>query len=322
MSDSGDTTTGTTTNSTTEKPNIAALAERLTSIVGKENVYLDEPMSAHTTFAVGGPADIYVVPDTLSRVRVIIDACREFMCDYFIIGRGSDLLVSDAGYRGVIIGMADALDDLMVEGERIIAQAGVTLFDAAEMACALSLTGMEFACGIPGSVGGAAFMNAGAYDGCMSDIIESVKALTPAGDIITLTNEELEFGYRASRISREGLVALEVTFLLQEGDEAAIRAKMNDFTERRNAKQPLELPSAGSTFKRPEGHFAGKLIMDAGLQGYRVGGAEVSTMHAGFVVNVGGASAADVHAVIEHVQAEVLRHFGVTLEPEVRFLGE
>lgn len=302
-----------------DKPSLAA---RLVSIAGEDNVYFDEPMSEHTTFAIGGPADIYVVPDTLERVRVLIDTCREFGSDYFVLGRGSDVLVSDAGYRGVIIGMADALDDLTVEGERVIAQAGVSLSDAAEMACALSLTGMEFACGIPGTVGGAAFMNAGAYDGCMADIIESARVLTPEGEILTLSNEELELGYRSSRISKEGLVVLEVTYLLHEGNEAEIRAKMDDLTERRMAKQPLELPSAGSTFKRPEGYFAGKLICDAGLQGYRVGGAEVSTKHAGFVVNVDHATAADVHGVIKHVQEEVQRQFGVHLEPEVRFLGE
>ncbi|WP_028263418.1 UDP-N-acetylmuramate dehydrogenase [Atopobium fossor] len=299
-----------------------SLAERLVSIAGEDNVYFDEPMSEHTTFAIGGPADMYVVPDTLDRVRVLIDTCREFGAHCFVLGRGSDVLVSDKGYRGVIIGMADALDDLTVEGERVIAQAGVCLSDAAEMACALSLTGMEFACGIPGTVGGAAFMNAGAYDGCMADIIESARVLTPEGKIITLSNEELDLGYRSSRISKEGLVVLEVTYLLHEGNESEIRAKMDDFTQRRESKQPLELPSAGSTFKRPEGYFAGKLIMDAGLQGYRVGGAEVSTKHAGFVVNIDHATAADVHSVIQHVQDEVMRQFGVCLEPEVRFLGE
>ena len=189
------------------------------------------------------------------------------------------------------------------------------------MACELGLSGLEFACGIPGSVGGACFMNAGAYGGCVADVLESVRCLMPDGTQQSLPVEELALGYRASRVRDEGLVVLSATFRLHEGDQDDIRARMDDFTQRRRKKQPLELPSAGSTFKRPEGHFAGKLISDAGLKGYAHGGASVSTKHAGFVVNNGGATAADVHAVIRHVQDEVERQFGVRLEPELRFLG-
>lgn len=298
-----------------------AFNQRIVSIAGQDNVWFDEPMSEHTTFQIGGPAALYVAPDTPERVRVLVQTCKEFGVPYFILGRGSDLLVADKGWAGCIICLADALDDVLVEDTRLIAQAGTTLRDASEMACALGLSGLEFACGIPGTVGGAVFMNAGAYGGQISDIISSADVLTPEGDIITLTADELDLGYRHSRVADESLVVLSATFELVPDTEEAIRARMDDFTQRREEKQPLELPSAGSTFKRPEGYFAGKLIMDAGLQGYRSGGAEVSTKHAGFVVNIDHATAADVRAVISHVQETIYAKEGVKLEPEVRFLG-
>lgn len=300
----------------------SALVARLERAMGPGDVLLDEPMSNHTTFKVGGPADVYVTPDSPERVISAVKICRELDVPYFVVGRGSDLLVGDKGFRGVIICTADAFDDLLVDGERMVCQAGVTLTDAAEMACALGLTGLEFACGIPGTVGGAVFMNAGAYDGQIADVLEEARVLMPDGEVLDLKNEELELGYRTSRVNTEGLIVLSATFRLTPGDEEAIRARMDDLTERREARQPLELPSAGSTFKRPEGYFAGKLISDAGLQGYRVGGAEVSQKHAGFVVNVDNATAADVRAVIAHVQDEVERLNGVRLQPEVRFVGE
>ena len=300
----------------------SALVARLERAMGPGDVLLDEPMCNHTTFKIGGPADVYVTPDSPDRVVSAVNICRDLGVPYFILGRGSDLLVGDKGYRGVIICMADAVDDLLVDGERMVCQSGVTLSDAAEMACALSLTGLEFACGIPGTVGGAVFMNAGAYDGQISDVLEEARVLTPDGEVLDLKNDELELGYRTSRVNTDGLVVLSATFRLSRGDEEAIRARMDDLTARRENRQPLELPSAGSTFKRPEGYFAGKLISDAGLQGYRVGGAEVSKKHAGFVVNVDNATAADVRAVITHVQDEVERLNGVRLQPEVRFVGE
>ena len=296
------------------------LAWRLRSIVGEENVLVDEPMSEHTTFEVGGPADLFVTPEDIDEVREVVSAVRESGENYFLLGRGSDLLVSDAGYRGVIIAL-ECLMGVSVEGDEMCCQAGVDLREASEMACELGLSGLEFACGIPGSVGGACYMNAGAYDGCMADVLKEVRVLPSAGDVCDLGVDELDLGYRHSRIADEGLVVLSATFALARADGEKIRQKMDDLTHRREEKQPLDLPSAGSTFKRPEGHFAGKLITDAGLRGYQVGGAAVSKKHAGFVVNVGGATAADVHAVIEHVQAEVERQFGVRLEPEVRFLG-
>ena len=292
----------------------SALVARLERAMGPGDVLLDEPMCNHTTFKIGGPADVYVTPDSPDRVVSAVNICRDLGVPYFILGRGSDLLVGDKGYRGVII--------CMVDGERMVCQSGVTLSDAAEMACALSLTGLEFACGIPGTVGGAVFMNAGAYDGQISDVLEEARVLTPDGEVLDLKNDELELGYRTSRVNTDGLVVLSATFRLSRGDEEAIRARMDDLTARRENRQPLELPSAGSTFKRPEGYFAGKLISDAGLQGYRVGGAEVSQKHAGFVVNVDNATAADVRAVITHVQDEVERLNGVRLQPEVRFVGE
>ena len=300
---------------------LRGLAWRLRSIVGEEKVLEAEPMSRHTSFRIGGPADLYVVPEDVEELRDVLAVCRDEGVPHFVLGRGSDLLVSDEGYRGVIIAMAEDLVNVSVDGTQMTCQAGVTLKEAAEMACELGLAGLEFACGIPGSIGGACFMNAGAYGGSMSDVLASVRVVMPDGSMATIPKDELALGYRSSRIRTDGLVVVSATFDLEPKDPAQIRATMDDLTRRREEKQPLELPSAGSTFKRPEGHFAGKLIMDAGLQGWRSGGAEVSTKHAGFVVNVGDATAADVHAVIEHVQDEVMRQFGVRLEPEVLFLG-
>ena len=294
---------------------------RLRAIVGEENLLVNEPMSEHTTFEIGGPADFYVIPEDFDEVRDVIAACKDADVDYFVLGCGSDLLVSDEGYRGVIVAVADGLVGVSVEDDEICCQAGVGLREASEMACELGLSGLEFACGIPGSVGGACFMNAGAYGGCMADALKEVRVLLPDGSVVDVPAGELDLGYRKSRIADEGWVVLSATFGLNPGDPEKIRATMDDLTHQREEKQPLELPSAGSTFRRPEGHFAGKLITDAGLKGYQSGGAAVSKKHAGFVVNVGGATAADVHAVIEHVQDEVERQFSVRLEPEVRFLG-
>ncbi|WP_314026573.1 UDP-N-acetylmuramate dehydrogenase [Olsenella uli] len=300
---------------------LQALTWRLRQIVGEDGVLVDEPMSAHTTFEIGGPADLFVIPDDIEEACEAIAACREAGEECFVLGCGSDLLVSDEGYRGVVIALSDGLLNVSVEGEEMTCQAGVSLREASEMACELGLAGLEFACGIPGSVGGACFMNAGAYGGCIADILSSVCALMPDGSLANIPVGKLALGYRKSRVRDEGLVVLSATFRLREGRPEDIRARMDDLTQRREEKQPLDRPSAGSTFKRPEGHFAGKLITDAGLKGYQHGGAGVSSKHAGFVVNLGGATAADVRAVISHVQDEVERQFGVRLEPEVRFLG-
>lgn len=298
-----------------------SLAQRLAQIVGEENVLLDEPMSEHTTFKIGGPAEIFVIPDDPDEVAEVLEAIRKAGAPYFVLGCGSDLLVSDEGYHGVIISLTQGLIGVNVDGKEMSCQAGVGLKEASEMACELGLSGLEFACGIPGSIGGACFMNAGAYDGCIADVLKSVRVLLADGSVTTIAVDDLGLGYRKSRIADEGMVVLSATFALKKDDSEEIRERMDDLTRRREEKQPLELPSAGSTFKRPEGYFAGKLISDAGLKGWRSGGAAVSEKHAGFVVNVDGATAEDVRAVISHVQDEVERQFGVRLEPEVRFLG-
>ena len=297
------------------------LAHRLMQIVGEDNVLVDEPMSEHTTFKIGGPADLFVTPDDADEIAEVLEACRAAEVPYFVLGCGSDLLVSDEGYRGVIISLTEGLVGVTVDGKEMSCQAGVGLREASEMACELGLSGLEFACGIPGSIGGACFMNAGAYGGCIADVLKSVRVLLADGSVDTLGVDELNLGYRKSRIADEGMVVLSATFALKKGEPEEIRATMDELTRKREEKQPLEMPSAGSTFKRPEGYFAGKLITDAGLKGWQSGGAAVSKKHAGFVVNVGDATAADVHAVIEHVQDEVERQFGVRLQPEVRFLG-
>lgn len=283
-------------------------------------IRLDEPMSAHTTFGVGGPADVFVTPSSVDELVAAVGACRRLHVPHFVLGKGSDLLVSDEGYRGVIIATTE-LRGVEVHGQQLICEAGATLSSVAKKALGASLTGFEFASGIPGSIGGACFMNAGAYGGSMSDVLVSVDVLTPEGDLRTIAADELELGYRTSRIRTDDLVVLRATLQLEQGEADAIRARMVELKRQRNEKQPLEYGSAGSTFKRPEGYFAGKLIMDAGLKGYTVGDACVSTKHSGFVVNLGHATAADVCAVISHVQDEVMRQFGVALEPEVRFLG-
>lgn len=300
---------------------LESLAWRLRAIVGEENVLVDEPMSEHTTFKVGGPADLYVIPDDSEEIRDVLRECEESGVPHFVLGYGSDLLVSDEGYRGVIIALGDDLVGVTVEDDEMTCEAGVGLKEASEMACELGLSGLEFACGIPGSVGGACYMNAGAYGGCMADVLKCVRVLRADGTQDTLDVDELDLGYRHSRIADEGMIVLSATFDLHHGNPEKIRETMDELTRQREEKQPLDLPSAGSTFKRPEGFFVGKLVTDAGLRGYQSGGAAVSKKHAGFVVNVDHANAADVHAVIEHVQDEVERQFGVRLEPEIRFLG-
>lgn len=306
---------------------LSFLLDELAAIVGIDAVRADEPMSAHTTFRVGGPADLFVSPASEDELVAVVRACRKAKVSHFLLGCGSDLLVGDGGYRGVMVDCARALDDIVLLGDvrgpcQLVCQAGAALIDASRLAASLGLTGLEFACGIPGSVGGAVFMNAGAYNACTAEVLEGVRCLMPDGSLEDIPADDLAFGYRTSRVRTGGLVVLRATFSLRPGDPDAIRARVAELTRSREAKQPLELPSAGSTFKRPEGHFTGKLITDAGLRGYRSGGAAVSTKHAGFVVNVGGATAADVCAVISHVQDEVSRQFGVRLEPEIRLVGD
>ncbi len=296
--------------------------KKLIEIAGSEQVCTDEPMKQHTTFRIGGRADYFVSPTETEQIRKVIELCRRENMPWYVIGNGSNLLVSDHGFRGVIIRLFKNYAGLRIEGEQIFVQAGALLSRTANAALQEGLTGFEFAAGIPGTIGGAMVMNAGAYGGEMKDITESVTVLTPEGELLTLKREELEMGYRTSLIARKGYLVLEAVLKLTRGNQEQIKEKMADLRQRRISKQPLEYPSAGSTFKRPQGYFAGKLIMDAGLRGFQVGGAQVSEKHCGFVVNTGDATAEDVLELIRQVSAKVRALEGVTLEPEVRLLGE
>ena len=298
------------------------LYQKLTEWMPEERVKKEEPMRLHTTFRVGGPADLFVSPNSVEEVRKVTALCREEGVPYYIMGNGSNLLVSDQGYRGVIIQFYKEMNDISVEGTLLRAQAGALLSAVANRALSESLTGFEFAAGIPGTLGGACVMNAGAYGGEMKDVLKAVTVLTQEGEVLTLSNEELELGYRTSVIARKHYIVLEAEIALSEGKKEEIQAVMDDLKERRITKQPLEYPSAGSTFKRPEGYFAGKLIQDAGLRGFQVGGAQVSEKHCGFVINKDHATEAEIAELIRQVSEKVEAQFGVKLEPEVKRLGE
>lgn len=298
------------------------IENKFCNCLGSDNVKQQEPMSRHTTFRIGGPADFYLCPHSTKEVQEIVEICKEEKLPYFVLGNGSNLLVSDRGYRGVVIQLWKNFSDITVKDCCIQAKAGALLSKVAAEALEAGLTGMEFVSGIPGTIGGAAFMNAGAYGGEMKDIIKSVKVLDTQGEARVLPKEELKMGYRTSIVKEKGYTVLSVELELTRGNQEEIRNTMEDLKERRTSKQPLEMPSAGSTFKRPEGYFAGKLIMDSGLRGFSVGGAQVSEKHCGFVVNKGGATAMDVLNLIREVQRRVKEQFGVDLETEVRFLGE
>lgn len=298
------------------------LGKKLLSILKEEQVKKDEPMKSHTTFRVGGPADYFVTPQTAEEVAKVIEACIQEKVPYYIVGNGSNLLVSDKGYEGVIIQIYKQMNQVKVEGAQIHAQAGALLSMIAKRALDAELTGFEFAAGIPGTLGGACVMNAGAYGGEMKDVLKSVTVLTGKGEVKTLAKEELELGYRTSAIAKKGYIVLEAVLELQKGEKEKIQAVMDDLKERRVTKQPLEYPSAGSTFKRPEGYFAGKLIQDAGLRGFQVGGAQVSEKHCGFVINKDQATASDVMNLMNQVSDKVYEEFGVRLQPEVKRLGE
>lgn len=296
--------------------------DKLTSVIAKERVYVDEPMSRHTTFRVGGPADFFVTPKAKEEVRDVICICKEAGMPYYIIGNGSNLLVSDAGYRGVIVQIYKEMNEVKVEGDLVKAQAGALLSGIAAKALGAELSGFEFASGIPGTIGGACVMNAGAYGGEMKDVLESVTVLTGEGKIIELGRNELELGYRTSVIAKKGYIVLGAVLKLERGDGEKIKTYMDELKEKRVTKQPLEYPSAGSTFKRPEGYFAGKLIQDAGLRGFQVGGAQVSEKHCGFVINRDHATSADICNLMNQVSEIVFEKFGVRLEAEVKKIGE
>ncbi len=293
----------------------------LLQATGAERIRSQEPMGRHTTFRVGGPVEYYLTP-TREELADVVQICREWEVPFLLIGNGSNLLVSDQGISGAVIEIGKEMDKIRVEGERIVVQAGALLSRTAHRALEAGLTGMEFAAGIPGCVGGAVVMNAGAYGGEMKDIIESVTVLTSEGREKRLSLEELELSYRHSSIIQNHYIVLEAELLLKEGDPDKIRDRMEELKAKRLEKQPLEYPSAGSTFKRPEGYFAGKLIMDAGLRGFQIGGAAVSEKHCGFVINKEAATASDIYRLIQEVQKEVQRQFGVWLEPEVKMVGD
>ena len=298
------------------------LYNELLKIMSEEQVNTEEPMKNHTTFRVGGPAEFFVMPRTAEEVKKVIDLCRRESFPYYIIGNGSNLLVSDQGYRGVVLQIYKEMSYIEVEENVVVAQAGALLSAIANKALENGLTGFEFAAGIPGTLGGACVMNAGAYGGEMKDVLEEVTVLTEEGEVLTIPKENLELGYRTSIIARKGYTVLEARIQLRGGEKEAIKSLMEELKDKRVSKQPLEYPSAGSTFKRPEGYFAGKLIQDAGLRGFSVGGAQVSEKHCGFVINRENATAADVAELMRQVSARVEEEFGVKLEPEVKRLGE
>ena len=297
------------------------LYNALSSVLGSGNIRRNELLSHHTYTKLGGKADIAIFPRTIQDVKHAVDLVRSTATALTVLGNGSNVIVTDEGIRGVTM-ILTGLDEIRREGKRVIADCGAPIIGVSNFAYAQSLTGLEFACGIPGSVGGAVYMNAGAYGGEVSDVLVSALVLTRDGETLERRNDELDLSYRHSNVEENGDIVLQATFALDCGDPVAIRAKMDELTFLRTSKQPLEYPSCGSVFKRPPGYFAGKLIQDAGLQGLRIGGAEVSTKHAGFIVNVNDATASEYIQVIEAVQAAVKEKFGVALEREVRIIGD
>ncbi|ETA79966.1 UDP-N-acetylmuramate dehydrogenase [Youngiibacter fragilis] len=295
--------------------------KKLEEILDKNEILVDEPMRNHTYFEIGGTADIIAIPNTIEKLVSVIKLMKEEEVPLFLIGNGSNLLVKDGGIRGCVL-KTEAIRRISCDGDRITAECGALLKDISDAALDASLAGFEFACGIPGTLGGAVFMNAGAYDGEMSFVLESARVLTRDLEVVTLKNGDLEMGYRTSAVKSNGYVVLEAVLKLTPGDSGAIKAKIDDLTERRNERQPLEYPSAGSTFKRPPGYYAGKLIQDAGLKGYQIGGAQVSEKHSGFVINRDHASAKDVIDLINHIKKTVDSKFGVELNTEILIVGE
>ena len=298
-----------------------AVVEALQRYVPRDNIHLQEPMAGHTTFRIGGPADCFVQLEDEEQLRKVRRYLGLAGVPFFVLGNGSNLLVDDAGYKGVVLQIGQKMSQITVQGCHIIAKAGATLRQVANAALEHGLTGLEFASGIPGTVGGGVVMNAGAYGGEMGQVVTQVWVVSREGELMELDNDTMEFAYRNSVIRGSAFTVTQVTFCLERGDREAIRARMEELAARRREKQPLEYPSAGSTFKRPEGYFAGKLIMEAGFAGYRIGGAQVSEKHCGFVINTGDATARDVKMLISEIQARVKEQFRVELEPEVVFLG-
>ncbi len=302
--------------------NKSLLKQEFLKFMEENAVLVDEPMSKHTSFKIGGPADILLLPKATEEIQRIIKVCSQQAAPLFTMGNGSNLLVSDKGMRNVVIKIADNFNEINIKDNTIIAQAGILLSTLSKKALQESLGGLEFASGIPGTLGGAVTMNAGAYGGEMKDVVKSCRILDLEGNVRELTIDEMEMGYRTSFVQKNKLIVLDVTMELPKAPYEDIKAKMDELTVQRTTKQPLQLPSAGSVFKRPEGYFAGKLIQDSGLKGCRIGGAQVSELHSGFIVNVGNATAEDVLGLIKHIQNEVQERFGLKLEPEIRLVGE
>lgn len=292
----------------------------ISNIIPKENIKTNEELKKHTTFRIGGYADFFVSPSSAGQAALLIKTLNDNNIKYYVLGNGSNVLVSDDGFDGVIIYIGEKLSKIEINENEIDVEAGAMLSKTAMEACKNSLTGMEFAAGIPGSVGGAVVMNAGAYGGEIKDIIVSAVVCDKQGNIFTLTKDELDLSYRHSIIEEKNYTVLSCKLLLEKGNQEKIKEQMDELSKKRREKQPLEYPSAGSTFKRPEGYFAGKLIEDAGFKGYTVGGAQVSEKHCGFVINTGNATANDVKQLIDHVSEEVYKQFGVIIEPEVKIL--
>lgn len=301
---------------------MSTILEELRQKIAPERVLTGEPMKNHTTFRIGGEAELYVIPETIEEVQCTVKAAKEHATPFFILGNGSNLLVGDQGIDGIVLQIYKNMNKITCKGNEITAQAGALLSSIAKEAQKQNLTGFEFAGGIPGTFGGAITMNAGAYGGEMIQVLKEATVLTKDGEILTLSAGDLELGYRTSNVIKCGYTVLSGTISLEDGDPAEIKKQMDEYTLARKTKQPLELPSAGSTFKRPEGYFAGKLIDDAGLRGYQVGGARVSDKHCGFVVNQDHATAKDVLQLIKDVQKKVKEKFGVDLEPEVKRVGK
>ena len=282
-----------------------------------------ELMSRHTTFKVGGPARYYLIPENTGEVRAAIDFADERELPYMVVGRGSNLLFSDREYHGVIIEIGEHFSDMSIHlNNTVVVKSGMTLTNMASRLARMGLAGFEFAGGIPGTVGGAIVMNAGAYGGEIKDTLVEVTVMNEKGELVKLDADELELSYRHSILQEKNWIVLSGTFTFESGSQDEIRAQIQEYNKRRREKQPLEYASAGSTFKRPEGYFAGKLIEDAGLKGYHIGGARVSDKHAGFVINTGDATASEIHSLIEHVTRKVLEKSGVMLEPEVKMIGD
>lgn len=296
--------------------------DKIYTILREDQVLIDEPLKDYTSFKIGGPCDYFMKPENINEISGILKLCHEASIPVFILGNGSNLLVTDKGYRGAVIHLYTNFNRVEVIENTIRAEVGISLAALAGMAARNHLTGLEFASGIPGTLGGAVYMNAGAYGGEMKQVVTEVVAVSREGEVKTFSADELEFGYRHSKLQDTNYIALDVTMVLEDGEKSAIKDMMKDLNSRRKEKQPLEYPSAGSTFKRPEGYYAGKLIMDSGLSGYRIGDAMVSDKHCGFVINAGDATFNDVYQLIQYIQKEVLQKYGVELEREVKIIGE